>query len=331
MDIINEFGINFTLWAQSIGEWPAPVMLFFSFLGTEGFYLFVAPALYWCISAELGLRMGLMLMISSGLNNAFKILFHSPRPYWVDERVTAYSSETSFGIPSGHSQNSVVFWGTIAYWVKRKWFWLLSIALMFMIGFSRIFLGVHFIQDVLIGWTIGAVILIIYILVDDKLTNWIHRSSNSSLILAAFLVSIVLIILAFVAVKLLGDWSIPQIWIDNAIANSPDNKPIHPISLEGVLTTSGAFFGMASGAIFLRPKGGLNAGGSFIKRVLRFIVGLIGIILLYWGMKQLPPLENATFDYIYRYIRYAVIGFWITGAAPLLFFKIRVAEPLRKV
>lgn len=44
-----------------------------------------------------------MLVTSHGLNSALKIALHGPRPYWVDPNVQAWSTEPSFGMPSGHA------------------------------------------------------------------------------------------------------------------------------------------------------------------------------------------------------------------------------------
>jgi len=171
VEIIYEIGIEITLFIQGLGEGLIPVMSFFTYLGVEEFYIFLAPALYWCVNSSLGLRVGLLLMVSIGINNVLKIAIHSPRPYWIDDRVTAYLPETSFGIPSGHAQNSVVFWGTIALWAKRTWYWVLSIGVIFLIGFSRIYLGLHFFHDVLLGWLIGVLILTLYLWLEKPLVG----------------------------------------------------------------------------------------------------------------------------------------------------------------
>ena len=72
------------------------------------------PALYWCIDARLGLRVGMILLLSNGLNAVLKLAFHTPRPYWVDARVTGFAAESSFGLPSGHAQSAASVWGLLA-------------------------------------------------------------------------------------------------------------------------------------------------------------------------------------------------------------------------
>jgi membrane-associated phospholipid phosphatase len=330
MEIIYEIGIELTLFIQGLGEWLLPVMSFFTYLGVEEFYIFLAPALYWCVNSSLGLRVGLLLMVSIGINNVLKIAVHSPRPYWVDNRVTAYLPESSFGVPSGHAQNSVVFWGTIALWVKRTWYWVLSIGVIFLIGFSRIYLGVHFFHDVLLGWLIGLLILILYVWFEKPLLTWLKKIGSTKQTVTAFLFSLTIIVLTSMAVLLLGDWEIPQGWITVAAAAAP-STPIDPVSLEGVITSMGAFFGFSAGAILLNTRGGFDAGGNIWKRAVRFIIGLIGLVILYFGLSLIFPGGKNIIAYTFRYIRYAAIGLWVTGLAPVIFIKLNLADPLKKL
>ena len=175
MEIFIQIGISIILWIQNLGAWLVAPMRMFTFLGNEEFYLFVAPAIYWCLDARLGLRLGISLMLSGMINSGFKLAWHGPRPYWVDAKVQAFSAETSFGVPSGHSQNSAVVWGLIAKHINKGWAWLLAVILIGLIGISRMVLGVHFPHDVLLGWTIGALILWLVIAWERKFLSWFRR------------------------------------------------------------------------------------------------------------------------------------------------------------
>jgi membrane-associated phospholipid phosphatase len=108
---------------QGLGDWLIVPMKFFSFLGVEEFYLVALPFLYRCVDSGLGLRVGVMMLFSSGLNPILKIPFHGPRPYWVSTVIKPLWAETSFGMPSGHAQQAVAVWGFTAGSLRRTWAW----------------------------------------------------------------------------------------------------------------------------------------------------------------------------------------------------------------
>ena len=134
MEALIDFEILVTLFWQNLDGWLEYPMQAFTFLGSELFFLLVMPALYWSIDPVIGFRAGMMLILSGGLNSILKMLFLTPRPYWVDSGVRAYSSETSFGMPSGHSQNSAAIWGIIATTIRKKWAYVFAVLLVFFIG-----------------------------------------------------------------------------------------------------------------------------------------------------------------------------------------------------
>ena len=121
MGTILQGGINFILAFQALGGWLTLPMKFFTFFGSEEFFLLVFPALYWSINASLGARVGAILIFTGGLNDMLKMAFHGPRPFWVSAQVKAMTFEPTFGFPSNHSQTAVVMWGTLATRIKRPW------------------------------------------------------------------------------------------------------------------------------------------------------------------------------------------------------------------
>ena len=329
MDNLLNSGIQIILWLQSIGDWFTPIMKFFTFLGNEQFYLIIAPAILWCIDSTLGLRLGLFLMISGMLNTALKIAFHGPRPYWYTNNVkTLGSAENSFGAPSGHAQNAVVVWGTLAERIKQRWFWVVAVIVMVMIGVSRIYLAVHFPHDVLLGWLAGIVVLWLLLRLERPVVNWLKKYPSGIQILIAFLFSLILILIVIIAQLSLPGWSLPPVWVNNAHLAFPDEPAINPLSYHNFLSGSGAFFGLAAGWIWITRLGGFSTRDDWWKLVLRYLVGLVGVLILYLGLGALFNDSETFISYALRYIRYALIGFWMSGFAPWLFVKLRLASQL---
>src|SRR3972149_4161143 len=109
MDAILQLQIGITIAFQQLGGLAA-VMRAFAFLGQEEFFLFALPVVYWCVDAGTGGRLGGLLVLGNSVNVLLKLAFHLPRPYWLDSRVQALATETSYGLPSGHAQNAVSIW-----------------------------------------------------------------------------------------------------------------------------------------------------------------------------------------------------------------------------
>lgn len=323
MDFLIPFGVNWIIAIQSLGAWLEVPMKFFSFLGTENFFLLILPLIYWCIDANLGIRVGFILLTSNFVNEIFKLMFAGPRPYWVSAKVIPFSAESSFGVPSGHAQNAVGVWGMIASGVRKRWAWGVAIALAFFIGFSRWYLGVHFPHDVFLGWLLGGILLWAFMQFWNPVEAWLKQQALGSQIFIAFIVSLIVIVLGAVSVGRLDGYTFPAEWRDNALRAG--SLPA-PVSIESFITSAGTLFGLAAGVAWLAARGGYQASGPVEKRALRFVVGLIGVMILWRGLALFLPDNADLISYIFRYLRYTLVGFWVSGGAPWLFFRFKLAD-----
>jgi membrane-associated phospholipid phosphatase len=323
MDIIMQFEILITLFFQNLGEWLTPIAHALSFLGTEIFYILLLPALYWCLDAGLGFRIGVMLVATNSINGFLKILFCSPRPFWVDSRVQAIASETSFGLPSGHSQNSAAILGLLAVKIKKNWLTIVSILGILFIGLSRIYLGVHFTRDVLSGWLIGLLLVGLFIWLEKPVSKWISDKKLAFQIIFALLISILIIALGYLSVFITSGFQIPNDWKDLALASG--NVLIDPFNLEGFFTISGVWFGFVVGyAWLLKKNGSIEVAGNFGQRLGRYLIGLAGLIIIYAGLKLVLPENPLWLGFTFRFIRYGLIGLWVSALAPMLFSALKL-------
>lgn len=113
------------------------------------------------------LQTGLVLIVAGGLNRWLKALIERPRP-----EANSLLQESSLSFPSGHAMGSVAFYGFLIYLTWRlspkspllRWgISTLLLLLILAIGFSRVYLGVHYPSDVLAGYAAGAACLFIFI------------------------------------------------------------------------------------------------------------------------------------------------------------------------
>ncbi len=94
---------------------------------------------------------------SAVLIKGLKVLIQRPRPNGVE----ALAEVTSFSFPSGHSMGSAAFFFAMAYWVQYRQparaplAFALAAACTLLIGMSRVYLGVHYPSDVLVGWVLA--------------------------------------------------------------------------------------------------------------------------------------------------------------------------------
>ena len=114
---------------------------------------------------KIGLSICLNLIIATALNILLKNILQRPRP--TEFRLI---NESGYSFPSGHSMVSMAFYGFIIYliykYVKNKkirWTLIIILSLLiFSIGISRIYLGVHYTSDVLGGFLISISYLVVY-------------------------------------------------------------------------------------------------------------------------------------------------------------------------
>jgi membrane-associated phospholipid phosphatase len=325
-DVILDSGIILILFIQGIGDWLTPAMGLFTALGFEQFYILFLLVLYWCINASVGLRLGLLLFFSGAINHLFKVTFRGPRPYWYDPRVLALSTENTFGVPSGHAQNAVVLWGVMAAKVRKKWAWAGAITLMFLISISRLYLGVHFPSDILVGWILGLLLLAAFISWEARFVRWLKRQSRKKQVLLAFSGSIFMIAFGSLSRSLLEDWTIPEVWIEGAQLAAPLADPLSPLRFSELVAGAGAFLGLSLGAILVHSQGGFSASGSTKMRLARLPLGLSVALLLFFGLEALLPEAGPLASPVLLYLHYALVGFWISGLAPLLFIHLGLAR-----
>jgi len=320
MSHINLIEIIVNQWLQNLGEWLLMPMLGITALGYEEFFILLLPTLYWCFDQMVGLRMGLVLLLSSTFNTFFKFLFHNPRPFWISDQVRNYSHETSFGLPSGHAQIAASVWGWLAVEIKKRWFSILALILIFLIGVSRLYLGVHFLTDVLLGWLLGGLLVWAISAWKKPVGRWFASRSLAVKLILAITSTLAMVLLILAARWVVGPWT-----IDPACAARAGD--VDPFNLDCIFTLSGTWLGMLGGFVLLvSKKGHFKASAGGWRRFVRLIVGLLGTFLLYFGLGQIFP-RNADFiSFALRFIRYTLIGLWVSWLGPLFFERIGILD-----
>lgn len=135
---------------------------FISFLGEPEFYILLLGFIYWVLSKKAGEAIGVTLGLSLSINNLLKAVFQFERPYLTHDEIENLRPGTSTGssFPSGHTQGAASVFFAVALAFKKRFLWIIAIVLSVLMMLSRMFLGVHYLQDVLAGALIGFLIAI---------------------------------------------------------------------------------------------------------------------------------------------------------------------------
>lgn len=293
MDILWQWGIEFIRTVQHAhGPVLDAVMRAITEAGSTEAYLFLVPMVFWCIDFDLGARLTVLFLFASYFNTSLKDLFHQPRPFDLAPSVRLWSAD-GYGMPSGHAQLAVVVWGTIAAWFNRRWLWAMAILLAALIGFSRVYLGLHFPTDVVAGWFVGALILGLYLYLGDATTTWLVSLGLAKQVLLSLAVPIAGIL-------------------------------IHPAA--DTVAAMGALAGAGIGLSVTHRYFPFDARGDAWQRLLRLLLGGLVVLAIYVGLKLVGPGPTSRYYLAYRFFRYSAMGIWSSLGAPWSFRALGLAK-----
>lgn len=306
------WGLDVILWFQS---WRTPliesIVTVFHYLGQIEFFILVLPIVYWCLDKRVGRRLGVVVALSAWLTDAIKWWAARPRPYFISEDVLNIVTEESYGVPSAHAQGAATLGGFAALEARRSWVVVVAVLYIVLMALSRMILGVHYPQDVMLGILVGLALLALYVWLDPPLSRWLARQSLAVHVGLAAAVSA-----AMLAVHplLFGVTSPP--WL-------PEPLPLFEL-YEGPLAIPALFFGLATG-IALEWRGvRFSAKGPILLRIVRLAVGLAGIAALQFGLA--PVFDRLAPDsLVLAALLYALIGLWAGAGAPWLFVQTGLA------
>lgn len=133
----------------------------FTWLGYAPFFLMFLPVGYWLWDRALFTRLAVLIAVTAIVNGWLKDFWQDARPdpaFQLDaDRVS-----DSYGLPSGHAQVAVAMWLWLAYEMRRPWAWVLAVFIAAGVCFSRLYLGVHDVEDVLVGIVLGLISIAIF-------------------------------------------------------------------------------------------------------------------------------------------------------------------------
>ncbi len=277
----------FTYSLVSITVGSTAIFLFFqgvTTLGSEGFFLIFLSAIYWSVNKTLGfwglILMPLAIFVTSEVP---KDIIRLPRPEVRGVSVPTYT------FPSGHTSGAVSVWGYLAVMIKKRWFWMIALFIMAMVGLSRTMLGYHYLGDVIGGIITGSVFLVIFFWIATRIIKY-SFAEKLSFHLLMFLALAVPLALSFA----------PALYAPNLM---------------------GYLAGAGTGYLLERKYVNFNLQGNLSQHFLRALLGMVVIAIIVLGPDLLFPLNF----HLLTFFKHALATFWATYLAPLAFIRLGLA------
>jgi len=169
------------------------ILLAITTLGEETAFLVIGLFVFWCVNKRWGYYVMSVGFLGNILSQFMKILCRIPRPWVLDPKFTileqAREAASGYSFPSGHTQSAVGTLGAIAKCTGTRWLRVICITLAALVGFSRMYLGVHTPADVLVGAAMSIVfIFALYPLMFGKADRTLWVLAGISLLSIAYLV-----------------------------------------------------------------------------------------------------------------------------------------------
>ncbi|MDH5401913.1 MAG: phosphatase PAP2 family protein [Candidatus Heimdallarchaeota archaeon] len=290
------------------------IMSFFTHIGSIEGYILLICGIHWLYNKNVGVRAGVALLISAILNHTLKIIIKNPRPfiesgetdkYWAKPFLEADESELGYSTPSGHAMGSSTFFSYIYLKNKSRKSLIISFIFIFMIGISRPYLGVHYLEDVLLGWMIGILVTLLVFKVEPVIPTIWNKQSES----VKYIILLVPALLTTI--------------ISGVVTNYSEDGTAY-VTLSGIL--SGALFGYV---YELKANDFDEDYDEVYIGILRYILGIVLVFSFQIGLDEIFAIisdDYSLLGYILRLIRYFLIGFSITYLAPFLFVKLNLAK-----
>lgn len=258
----------------------------FDFFDRAEFFLILIPIIWFGSGWKTGLRLFYILLLCSVTNHALKAFFSYPRPFQLDPTL-GIIQVSGYGFPSGAAQTVILLSGIMLTTWKTTWKWLIAGSYIVLVSFSRIYLGLHFLSDIVAGWLIGFFLWMLFNFVKPLLENRLQKLPPKFL----FLISQVFPLLVIF-------WQ-----------PSGPGRNFAAIAM-----------GMGSG-LFINQIYQFNAppAQSHKEYLLRASIGVIGTFLCYgltlffsWGFENIALIS---------FIRFFIIGLWVSMGSSWLYHK----------
>ncbi len=263
-----------------------------SFFGEETFVIAIVLLVFWNINKQKGFALYMNVLTSVLIMGILKAVVRAPRPFVVLDDIAGkrMGTATGYSFPSGHTTTAASFYTSLALLLKKRICSIIAAIMIVLVGVSRLYLGVHWPNDVFAGLLIGVSISFL-------LYRWSLQLFEDRMRLVRFSIRYGLI--ATLASLILS-----------VLLNMDLVDPVAFNDLMKTLALAGAGllgFGFEEQIVRYRVE------ASLTKKILRYLLGMGVVIAIIASKALFPPSIYA----ISSFIRYSFVGIWATVLFPI--------------
>lgn len=289
---MQEYDINLFL-QQFSNKFLDALNLLITQFGDEIFFIGVAMILFWCVNKKYGFKLMNVYLLSCITMASIKSIVKRPRPFENTPVKSIGAPTDGYSFPSGHSHSmgSLTTQLSMRY---KKWYVIVpGIIMTALVMLSRLYLGQHYLSDVLVGCALGVGMAF--------LLTWLYKFVENKEDKFMYVIVPLCVIVAVVC----------------SILN---------ISSENLYTVCGAY-AMITVCYALEKKYiGLDPKTSLGKQIIKIIVGSISVLATKELLKLLLVAIGWIHPLVYCTLRYAIVVFVAMFLMPWIFKKLRLEK-----
>ncbi len=274
----------------------------------EAVLLGVLCVVFWCVSKKTAYVMGFAFMGAQMAVNNLKLMFRIDRPWILDPSFkpveSAIKGASGYSFPSGHTCAATSIYGTIGSRLKGVGYKIAALVLIFGVMMSRMYLGVHTPLDVCVAFLVTAVIVIICVLAEAKITF------NDKIRIAVSILFGLLVIASIIFASVLVSNGTVE------AANASDSCKM----------AGAAFAFIISWYLETKYIHFNERGCGLLLQIVKVVIGVAVILGLRIGLKALFTLGGGDEPLVLGGVRYCVMVFFAMTVYPIIINKFFVKE-----